>query len=245
MIIKAAINGGRNKEDHPATPINAQEIAADARRMLLAGSDVVHAHARTADGGQTIAGEHIGAMVEAVRRAAPGVTIGTTTGLWTCSGHQERMSLIRSWPWYAQPDFASVAFCEEGAAEAAALVLAQGMELESAVWAMEDVPSLLASDTLHQNIRILIEPQETDPQEAVRSARMMAAAIREAGVTCPLLYHGDEATVWAVLDAAIEDGCEVRIGLEDGKNLPDGSPARDNVELLLAARARMAAHQPA
>ncbi|WP_442546128.1 3-keto-5-aminohexanoate cleavage protein (plasmid) [Arthrobacter sp. KN11-1C] len=244
MIIKAAVNGGRNKEDHPATPVTAEEIAADARRMLFAGSDVVHAHARTPDSYQTIAGEHVGAMIRAVRQAAPGIVIGTTTGLWTCSGHRERMSLIRTWPRDAQPDFASVAFCEEGAAETAALVLDQGMELESAVWAMEDIPALLASETLHRNIRILIEPQETDPQQAVRSARAMAAAIREAGVTCPLLYHGDGATVWAVLDAAIEDGCETRIGLEDGKNLPDGSLARDNVELLLAARVRMAARQP-
>ena len=43
-------------------------------------------------------------------------------------------------------------------AEAAELVVARGMILESAVWSMADVPALLASATLHQNVRVLIEP---------------------------------------------------------------------------------------
>ena len=237
MLLKAAINGGRTTEEFPGVPLTATEIAQAAVAALAEGATVVHAHARTADGGQTIEPAHVGEMVRAFRAAAPGREIGTTTGLWTCSGHAERMRLVAEWPADALPDFASVAFSEEGAAEAAELVLARGMVLESAVWSMADVPALLASSTLHRNVRILIEPELESPAEAVAACREIAAALRAAGVTAPLLYHGYDATVWPVVRAAVEDGCEMRIGLEDGLTREDGSLAAGNEELVRAVLA--------
>jgi len=237
MLLKAAINGGRTPDEFPGVPLTADDIARDAAAALAAGATVVHAHARTADGAQTIAPELVGAMVRAFRRAAPGAEIGTTTGLWTCSGHAERMRLVAAWPADALPDFASVAFVEDGAAEAAQLVLDRGMVLESAVWSMADVPALLASPTLHRNVRILIEPEVASPEEAVDLCRRIAAVLRDAGVTVPLLYHGYDATVWPVVRAAIEDGCETRIGLEDGLTREDGSVATGNAELVQHVRA--------
>lgn len=232
MLLKAAINGGRTTDEFPGVPLTASEIALAAAAALAAGATVVHAHARTADGGQTIDPEHVGEMVRAFRAAAPSGEIGTTTGLWTCSGHAERMRLVAAWPADALPDFASVAFSEEGAAEAAELVLERGMVLESAVWSMADVPALLASSTLRRNVRILIEPELESPDEAVAACREIAAALREAGVTAPILYHGYDATVWPVVRAAVEDGCETRIGLEDGLTREDGSPASGNEQLV-------------
>lgn len=234
MILKAAINGGRSREEAATVPLTVDEIGAAAARAKALGTTVVHAHARTADGSQTIAGEHVAAMVRAVRAADPSVIFGTTTGLWTCSGHEERVELVKSWPDDALPDFASAAFSEEGAAETAALILERGMTLESAVWSPQDVPALLASPTLHQNVRILIEPEVEDPDEAVAMCRSIAATLREAGVDCPLLYHGYDQTTWPVLRAAIEDGVEARIGLEDILFLPDGTSA-DNEDLISAA----------
>jgi uncharacterized protein (DUF849 family) len=236
LFIKAAVNGGRTRAEAPAVPLTVAEVAADAVRALDAGAGVVHAHARTADGGQTIAPDAIAELVRAVHAARPDAIVGTTTGLWTCSGHAERMELVAGWPADALPDFASVAFCEEGAAEAAELVLARGMVLESAVWSMDDVPALLASPTLHHNVRILIEPEDEDPTEAVAHARRMAAAVRAAGVTAPILYHGYDATAWPLVEAAIEDGAQTRVGFEDMVALPDGSPAPGTAEMVRAAR---------
>jgi len=162
--------------------------------------------------------------------------IGTTTGLWTVASHEERMAHVAAWPADALPDFASVAFCEQGAAEAASLVLERGMVLESAVWSMADVPALLASPTLHENVRVLIEPETEDSDEAVAQCREIAAVLREGGVTAPILYHGYDETVWPVVEAAIADGCETRIGFEDGVLLPDGRPARHNEQLIAAVR---------
>ncbi|MDT0439192.1 MULTISPECIES: 3-keto-5-aminohexanoate cleavage protein [Streptomyces] len=235
MLLKAAINGGRTPAEHPTVPVTPAQIAADTAAVIAAGADVVHLHVRTPDGGQTIAPDALAEVLRAVRSTAPGAVVGTTTGLWTCSGPAERYDLVEAWD--VLPDFASVAFCEEGAAETASLIVAKGMTLESAVWSVDDVPALLASPTLERNVRILIEPMDEDPDTAVAHAREMAALIRAAGVTAPLLYHGDAATTWPVLRAALADGHETRIGFEDGTDLPDGSRARDNAELVRAVRA--------
>ncbi|MFD5904847.1 3-keto-5-aminohexanoate cleavage protein [Streptomyces microflavus] len=199
--------------------------------MLSAGADVVHFHVRTVDGGQTIRPEALTHVLSAIRATAPDAVVGTTTGLWTCSGPEERYLLVSSWE--LLPDFASVAFGEEGAA----LIVQRGMALESAVWTMEDVPLLLASPTLHENVRILIEPVDDDPAQAVAAARALASRIQQAGVLCPLLYHGDGPTVWPLVRAAVQDGHETRVGFEDGMELPDGTMAPDNTALIIAARA--------
>lgn len=236
MLLKAAINGGRPVSEHPAVPRTTEEIVAASVAAVAAGADVVHAHVITAEGEQTIHPEAVGAWVRAMRAADPGIVIGTTTGLWTVASHAERMAHVAAWPADALPDFASVAFCEEGAAESAELVLERGMILESAVWSMADVPALLESPTLHRNVRVLIEPEVEDADEAVAQCREIAAVLREAGVTAPILYHGYDETVWPVVRAAIEDGCETRVGFEDGVLLPDGEPPVDNAHLVRAAR---------
>ncbi|MFE2943483.1 3-keto-5-aminohexanoate cleavage protein [Streptomyces sp. NPDC059255] len=235
MFLKAAVNGGRLRTEHPAVPLTPAELAADVLAVTAAGADVVHLHVRDEADGQTIRPDALAEVLRAVRAAAPGAVVGTTTGLWTCSGPEERFALVEAWD--VLPDFASVAFGEEGAAETAALVVARGMELESAVWSLDDVPALLASPTLHRNVRILIEPMDEDPDTAVAHARAMADAVLAAGVTCPILYHGEEATVWPVLRAALADGRQARIGFEDGMELPDGTTAPDNRALVAAARA--------
>lgn len=233
MFLKAAINGGLSRTDHPAVPLHLDEIVQECVRTVAAGADVVHTHTFGADGGQSIAPDDITALVQAVRRGAPGISVGTTAGLWTCDGQADRLAKISQWS--VVPDFVAVTFSEDGADEAAALLVDRGIELESAVWSLADVPALLDSRTLHRNVRILIEPQVLDPDEAVSVCRAARDLIRGAGVLCPLLYHGDGPTVWPVYRAAIEDGVQVRIGFEDGVELPDGTVAADNVALVKAA----------
>lgn len=234
MQVKAALNGGRTRGESPTVPLTPEEIAEQAAQATALGAVAVHAHARTPAGAQTIHPDDVAAVVRAVRRRDPAVVLGTTTGLWTCSGHAERMRLVRGWPDDALPDFASVAYQEEGADEVAGLVLARGMVLESAVWSHDDVPALLASPLLHDNARVLIEPEAADPDEAVALCRDIAARLRTGGVRCPLLYHGFDATAWPVVAAARADGVQTRIGLEDTVLGPDGTPA-GNASMVAAA----------
>ena len=52
---------------------------------------------------------------------------------------------------------------------------------------------------------------------------------------CRRLHHGVGQTTWAVLDAALDHGRDIRVGFEDTLHLPDGRLARDNAELVAAA----------
>ncbi len=233
-LVKAAINGGRTPSSAHRVPITPAEIANETLESHRAGADVVHFHARTIEGAQTISPDEIAAAVEAIRTRAPHVIIGTTTGLWCAKDPQDRYDQVAAWK--VRPDFASVAFSEEGAAETAELVVRLGMQLESAVWSIDDVPALLsATSTFAANIRVLIEPEDEDPDQAVSHAREMATRLRSADITCPLLYHGYDQTVWPVLEASVQDGHQIRIGFEDGMTLPDDTPAATNADLLAAA----------
>ncbi|MGO4841653.1 3-keto-5-aminohexanoate cleavage protein, partial [Rhizobiaceae sp. 2RAB30] len=51
------------------------------------------------------------------------------------------------------------------------------------------------------------------------------------------VHHGNGAACWAVNRRALERGHGIRTGLEDVTVLPDGTPARDNAELVMAAAA--------
>lgn len=236
LFLKAAINGGISREEHPQVPIAADEIGRAAAEALAAGADIVHAHARRDDGGETIEPEVVAAMVAAVRAAAPGASIGTTTGLWTVVDHAERLRLVSAWDAGMLPDFASSAYSEEGADEVAMLILERGMRLESAVWEMKDVDALLASEVLERNDRILIEPLDNDPAAALRNCRDMAARIRAEGVELPLLYHGYDDSAWPLVQAAVEDGAQMRIGFEDIVRMPSGELAASNADLVREAR---------
>jgi uncharacterized protein (DUF849 family) len=75
----------------------------------------------------------------------------------------------------------------------------------------------------------------------------MDAALDEAQVWLPRLHHGDGLATWAVLDAALVRGHDIRVGLEDTVQLPDGSRARDNAALVAEAiqMVRRHGHRPA
>jgi len=68
----------------------------------------------------------------------------------------------------------------------------------------------------------------------------MVDAIREildqADVRAPRLQHGDGELTWILIEDAVRRGLDTRVGLEDTLYLPDGSRARDNADLVTAAR---------
>lgn len=76
---------------------------------------------------------------------------------------------------------------------------------------------------------------DLSPAEAVAAAgRLVKALPPVPGV--PVLMHGEGRSAWPVLKEAVRRGLDVRIGLEDVLQLPDGQPAADNAELVAAAR---------
>ena len=124
---------------------------------------------------------------------------------------------------------------EEGAGEVAAALRAVGVGVEAGVWSEENA-ELVADGALGgELVRILIEPQDSDPGTAVANAAAVDRVLSNRGVPGPRLHHGYGAATWAVLAAAVERGRDIRVGFEDTLELPDGTTASGNGELVAAA----------
>jgi uncharacterized protein (DUF849 family) len=82
---------------------------------------------------------------------------------------------------------------------------------------------------------VLLEPEETTPAAAVAAAAGAAAELVALGITARQVRHGYDLATWDVLRAAIADGQDIRIGLEDTTVLPDGVVAAGNGDLVAAA----------
>jgi uncharacterized protein (DUF849 family) len=227
VLLKACLNGGRSREEHPAVPLTPDEIARDAAAAVAAGAGAVHVHPRDGSGAETLDPAACAATVTALRPA--GVPVGLSTGLWIEGTASARLAEISRW--HVLPDFVSVNVYEEGAAELCDLLAARGVGLEAGLATVEDVSRMPSADWL----RVLVEVEEPEPSAAVAAAASISAALRSVGVSAPQLHHGEGVATWAVLKEAIKGGFDVRVGLEDTLVLPDGRVARDNAELVSAA----------
>ena len=235
MLIQASLNGGTTRAEHPAVPLTPAELAAEARAAAAAGARAIHVHPRDPSGAQTLRPEHVLAAVAAVR-AATGLPVGVTTGIWTVDGDTaRRMSLVEGWTGQHRPDFASINMNEQGTDALADLLTGQGIEIEAGVWTAEDARLLGASAFGHRVIRVLVEPVDRSGAGAVATAAEAAAELARLGVAARQVHHGYGLATWDVLHAAVAMGQDIRVGLEDTTVLPDGSAAAGNGDLVTAA----------
>lgn len=236
MLVKACLNGGTTREQHPAVPLTPEELAADARAVVEAGAGALHIHPRDSDGAETLDAACTTAAVHAVREACAGVPVGVSTGLWMAEGDPDRrLALIRSWPGVARPDFASVNLSEPGYEELARVLGEAGIGVEAGVWTTEDADRLGGSPMAVHLVRVLVEPRDEDGAAAVRTAAAVEGALDARGVPGPRLLHGYGAATWQVIREAIGLGRDLRVGLEDTTELPDGRRCEGNLDLVEAA----------
>jgi uncharacterized protein (DUF849 family) len=242
MLVKACLNGGTTRAEHPRVPQAPDELAAEAVEAVAAGAGALHLHPRDRAGAESLAAADVLAAVAAVRAAVPDVPVGVTTGLWAADGDRElRLELVSGWTGAAVPEFASVNLSEPGGPELAALLSGLGIGVEAGVWSVADADALAAARDgdadggFGQLVRILVEAQVPAPDEAVALAAQIEAALDRHGFTEPRLHHGEGAGTWQVLRAAIRLGRDIRIGLEDTVVLPDGMMTSGNGELVAAA----------
>jgi uncharacterized protein (DUF849 family) len=235
-MLQACLNGRRTRREHPAVPLTAAELGADARRAVAAGADELHMHPRAADGSETLEPEAVAAVVAAIRESCPGVPFGLTTGLWTAGGdHERRLRLVAAWE--ELPDYVSANVGEPGFVELCELVTQRGVRIEAGAWTTGDAAALATSGV--ECLRVLVEPADAQFRDLLEGARLIEDALIEAGVTTPQLHHGAGRQTWAVLAAARERGHDIRIGLEDTTVLADGATAGGNAELVAAAAAAL------
>jgi uncharacterized protein (DUF849 family) len=235
VLIQACLNGSTSRDEHPAVPLTPAELAAQARAAQLAGARALHLHPRDRAGEQTLDAADVLAAVAAVR-AATGLPVGVTTGIWTVDGDAaRRLSLVADWTGPDRPDYASINVNEPGTGPLADLLTGLGIEIEAGVWTPEDARLLAASGFGHRVLRVLIEVEDRTPADAVATAAACAAELARGGITARQLHHGYELATYDVIRAAPAMGADVRIGLEDTTVLPDGTVAAGNGELVAAA----------
>ncbi len=230
MLVKACLNGSRARGDHPALPLSAAELAADARRAVDAGAAALHVHPRGPDGRQTLDPGACDATVLAIRRACPGVPVGLSTGVWIEADEARRIGLIERWT--ERPNFVSVNFSEPGATRLCELCLRLGIGIEAGVWTTADATALADSGHARHIVRVLIEPQDREPAPAEATAARITGVLDHAGIDAPRVYHGHGRATWRVIESALDDGWDVRVGLEDTLERPDGTPTSGNAELV-------------
>jgi uncharacterized protein (DUF849 family) len=236
MLIEAALNGGRNRTEHPAIPQSPAELAQAARESVAAGARAIHFHVRAPDGRESLAPPDVAAAVLAVRAAVPATPFGVSTGAWILRDAALRHAMVLQWK--TLPDFVSVNFKEEGAADLAALLLSRSVEIEAGLSNTQGAEILIASGLAPRCLRILVEPQQTTAAAALENLCAIEAVLSRGGVKLPRLLHGLDATAWELLDAAAARGYDTRVGFEDILTLPSGAPAASNSELVAEALRR-------
>ena len=236
MLVVAALNGGRSPADHPAMPVSPVQLAQATAEAAVAGAGAVHFHVRGADGRESLAAGDVAGAVAAVRRL--GVPFGISTGAWIIAEPARRLAVLREWT--AFPDFVSINFDEEGAADLASFFLEHDVTIEAGVANPFAAEQLARSGIANRCLRIMFEPREQIAADAMTAVAEAEAVLDAAALRSPRLLHGVNATAWELVDAAGARGYATRIGFEDSLTLPDGRLAGGNGELVRAALARLA-----
>ncbi len=232
--MQAALNGDRI---HPAAPRTPAAIAEAARAVAAAGARSVHVHAFDEAGRETLESSACARVLGAIRERCPGIPISLTTSASIVPDPRERLGVVEAWE--ELPDLVTANQGEPAIVELCESLLARGVEIEAGLLSVDDARAFVRSGLAARCRRVLIEPLDADPDVAVQHAARIEDVLRSAGIALEQVHHGYGVACWAVNKRGLYRGHGIRTGLEDVTSLPDGTPARDNAELVTAA-ARLA-----
>jgi uncharacterized protein (DUF849 family) len=137
--------------------------------------------------------------------------------------------------WSVLPDYVSVNIHEPEADAIIALMQARGIAVEAGLWTRAAASRFVATRLPRYSLRVLVEMTSEDPAVAATEAEAILAILRDAGITVPVLLHGQGGSVWPMVQMAVARGLATRVGLEDGYDLPGGALAASNAALVAAA----------
>ncbi len=232
-MIQAAVNGTRNKSEHPLIPQSPKELAEDAKQIFKAGADSMHFHVYDDEGKESLSPQFVSNSIAEIRKVCPSLPLGISTGEWIVPDVNERINLIDSWK--VIPDFASVNMNENGAIEISKLLISKGIKIEAGISDLIETDVLLKSDIESNCIRILIELVEDSVDEALKTLKQIEKLLDVSYNNIPRLLHGFNSTVWDLTKTAFRKGYDTRIGFEDTLYLSDGNIAKNNSELIFNA----------
>ncbi|MAS03829.1 MAG: 3-keto-5-aminohexanoate cleavage enzyme [Ahrensia sp.] len=231
MIVQACLNGARPSDWHSRLPLTPEAMAQDAVRCISAGAAELHVHPRDAAGRESLFA--VDETVAALRSACPGTLIGVSTGDWIEKDQDRTLSAIEGWA--EPPDYASVNLVEKDAPSTMDALLRRGVGIEAGLATVADAERLCTLPGRHRVLRVLIEIEEQDSGAALAAADAIARILQENGLRKPILLHGFDASVWPLVERTFERFWSTRVGLEDGRLLPDGTVAAGNADLVRAA----------
>jgi uncharacterized protein (DUF849 family) len=229
-FLQAALNGDGN---HPATPRTPDSVAEAARAAADSGAQSVHVHAFDDRGLETLDGVACANFLRAIRARCPGIPISLTTSATIVPDPHDRFSIVQAWT--ELPDLVTANQGEPGIVALCESLLSRGVGIEAGLLSSEDSRHFVRSGLAARCRRILIEPLDADPETAIQHAARMEDIVMSAGIGLEQVHHGYGIACWAVNRRALDRGHGIRTGLEDVTLLPDGTPARDNAELVAAA----------
>lgn len=234
-MIQCALNGSYGPRDHPEVPVTLRQLVADAVACHAAGATSVHLHPRLQiDGLESLAADSHDAVVAAIRDAAGELEISCSTHEdIDLGGASDRIAAVRAW--VAPPDVVSLNLAEAGAIELGAALLDRGIGIEAGVFTLDGADALLAAPWAASVHRVLVETIfEHDDAAAVALAQAIDARVATLGH--PRVWHGDGKANWAVVDAGLAAGTDVRVGLEDTIVGRDGGRAAGNAAQVASLR---------
>lgn len=129
---------------------------------------------------------------------------------------------------------------EDGILELCDHLIDRGVGIEAGLLSLGDAKAFVGAGIAGRCVRVLVEPLEADPDEAVAHAGAMEQVLADADIPLEQVHHGDGVASWAVNKRALARGHGIRTGLEDTTVLPDGRLAADNAALVRVAAAMMA-----
>lgn len=239
VFLQAALNGDRV---HPAAPRAPTAIAEAALAAVDAGAHSVHVHAFDDAGRETLEGAACARVLRAIRALCPEIAISLTTSAAIAEDPRARFRIVEAWE--EMPDLVTANQGESGIVELCELLLSRGVGIEAGLLSTEDARAFVGSGLAGRSRRVLIEPLDADPDAAVQHAAEMEDIVVSAGIALEQVHHGYGIACWAVNRRGLDRGHGIRTGLEDVTLLPDGSPARDNADLVTTAARLIRAHSP-
>lgn len=230
VLVGAALNGER---EHPAAPRSPAELAVAARSAVDAGAGVLHLHPFGPDGRETLEAGPCAEAIRAVHAICPDVPVSLSTSAAIEPDPARRLELIGSWE--VQPELVTANQGEVGIVDVCELVFSRGVGIEAGLLCHTDAEAFVRSGVPQYAQRVLIEPLDANPQAACDHAARMESILGAADIGLPQMHHAFGIASWAVNERALKRGHDIRTGIEDTGQLPDGTEAADNEALVLTA----------
>jgi uncharacterized protein (DUF849 family) len=235
MLLKAALNGNRTLQEHAHIPISPGQLAADAQAAVLRGVGAIHVHPRARNGAESLQKSDMEPVILAIHRYCPTIPIGVSTGEWIVPNLSARLKYVSEWTDII--NFASVNFDEVGAVEVASTLLKLGIGVEAGLFHADAAETLAKSGLAEKCLRIMFEPGDETLGGAMQTVRGIEEVLTSYQIkNKSRLLHGFNLTAWPLLVEAKKRGYDTRIGFEDTLFLPNGEQAKNNSELIDAAK---------